>query len=230
MHRYWQPPFPVCVISVVVTVLACDSPKKYAEQAKGNGNGAQMAGDAEFAAWIRQLDADLDREYKSHETDASGRITYVDLQESFISDRDLERVGRLAAIRHINISGNSEVTDTGLQRLSQLKDLEYLDIGFTSITDTGLTHLAKLTKLRSLLLNGLGEALTDKGLTTLRSLPQLEELRINSANVTDKSVATILGFKALKSLDISHTRITEEGVRNIRAALPNCKIERDSGA
>jgi hypothetical protein len=180
--------------------------------------------------WVRKLKADLGHEFKSHETDAAGRITYVDLQGADIGDRDLERVGRLTAVRHLNISGNNDVTDVGLKHISNLKDLEYLDIGFTGITDDGLPHVASLPRLRSLLLNGLDEGLTDKGVAALGSLSRLEELRLNSANVTDKSVDTLLTLKALKSLDISQTKITDEGARKLQAGLPKCKIERKTAA
>ena len=189
--------------------------------------------ESEFIDWIKQLDEDLDRdEYDSYELDDDGRIVYVDLQESQLDDDDLARVAPLTRLKHLNISGNVDVTDAGLVHLARLTELAYLDVGFTSVGDDGLDRLVHLRQLRTLILNGLDDdgQLTDAGLRRLLPLDGLEQLRLNGADITDASVDTLMRFTKLTTLDVSQSKVSDAGFHRLEAGLPGCKVMRGYAA
>ena len=208
----------------IVTILGCGAQPQDVEA-------THVTATSELINWIDQLDSDLEREFKSYELNDAGAIIYVDLQDAQLTDNDIARFESMTQLEHLNISGN-EITDEGLAHLAGLTNLQYLDVGFSLITDDGLQHLERLAQLQSLLLNGLDDEnqLTDKGVLHLLSLGQLQELHLNSAHISDDSVDTLLKLQKLRTLDISWTQITEEGYQRLRKGLPDCNIERNSGA
>ena len=67
------------------------------------------------------------------------------------------------------------MTDAGLEHLTGLSKLEFLDLGDTQVTDAGLGHLAGLSELESL--NLFNTQVTDAGLKELRrALPECQGL------------------------------------------------------
>jgi Leucine-rich repeat (LRR) protein len=60
----------------------------------------------------------------------------------------------------------------------------------------------------------------------LKDLTQLQKLFISYTNITDASVPTIKGLTNLNTLYMQGTKISNEGVQEITAALPNCRIVR----
>jgi hypothetical protein len=83
----------------------------------------------------------------------------------------------------------NKLTDTSLQFLHQMPQIEYLDIGGQQRTDSGLWSLlltdagmqaiATVTELRELRLSG--TAVTSRGLALLAPLPKLERLSLQAA-------------------------------------------------
>lgn len=215
--------FPIAV-TLIAPMLGCNAGQQNIEP-------TELTDKSEFIEWIEQLDSDLDREYTSYNLDDDGEFIYVDLQAAQVTNKDLSRLVRMNYLEHLNISGN-EITDGGLIHIAELTRLKHLDIGFNFISDDGLQHLRTLTNLESLLLNGLDDEdqLTDKGIRHLLPLSRLKELRLNSAQITDASIETLLRFRNLKNLDVSWTNISDAGIERLSEGLPDCDIERDSGA
>ena len=76
----------------------------------------------------------------------------------------------------------TEVTDTGLENIKGLGELQTLNLWATKITDTGLENLKGLSQLRTL---DLGETkITDAGLEHFKGLSQLQTLNLVGTNVT----------------------------------------------
>jgi uncharacterized membrane protein len=75
------------------------------------------------------------------------------------------------------------VSDEDLKIISQIKNLEKLNLNFTDLTGTGLAELKSLTKLQSLSLSG--TALDNQYVESILSLPELKELFIWDTKVTE---------------------------------------------
>ena len=114
-----------------------------------------------------------------------------------LNDESLVELKGLTALRDLNLVGSS-ISDAGLEHLKELSNLFCLDLSKTQITDAGLVHL--------------------KGLTELKILD------LENTQITNVGVAYLKDLTNLHSLDITNTQVTEIGVKNLRHALPNCKI------
>ena len=93
----------------------------------------------------------------------------------------------------------SAVIDAQLKTFAGLKQLAGLDLRDTKITDAGLVHLA--------------------------GLKQLTGLSLGDTRVSDAGLAHLAGLKQLRTLDLSGTKVTANGIKMLRTALPDCKIE-----
>lgn len=89
------------------------------------------------------------------------RIERIDLNQTQVRDRDLEKIG-------------------------QLTRLDYLGLHSTRVTDKGLDHLLGLTTLKQLELSN--TRITDKGLEKLAALPELEKLYLYNTAVTREGI------------------------------------------
>ncbi len=142
------------------------------------------------------------------EQDDDGEVVFVSLWNAGITDTNLEHLSNLPNLESLDLSGNRELTDAGLGHLTGLTNLEQLNLyRCEKITDAGLEHLGNLTSLEKLNL-GTCLRLTDAGLEYLRSLTNLEELYLTG------------------------TRVTTEGMERLHRALPKwpgyvCRFESD---
>lgn len=137
-----------------------------------------------------------------------------------------------------------------LEILSELVQLQELDVQVAAVTNDDMKHLRRLTLLKTLNLRGSssGSLIGDEGVKPLRGLTRLEELHLVDVDVTDAGLVHLKGLKRLKSLRIDCHRITDEGllhiaelkgltslrllggtitdegVEKLRESLPKCKI------
>jgi hypothetical protein len=116
------------------------------------------------------------------------------------------------------------VTDAGLMPLQGMSHLRLLDIVGSKITDAGLAHLKDLTELEKLNLSK--TEVTDMGLVQLKGLLDLRELYLEETRVTDAGLEHLAGLKNLVQLNLGGTAVTDQGVAKLKAALPNCNINR----
>jgi hypothetical protein len=125
------------------------------------------AGDALLPRWPRWLIDSVGHDYLGH-------VVFVNLHDRG-SDGLLGVVGRLTHLKQLHRCG-PRVTDAGLARLMDLRELQLLSLDDSQITDSGLNQLAKLTHLRWLRIAR--TKVTDAGVATLeRSLPNLKVTR-----------------------------------------------------
>jgi ABC-type multidrug transport system fused ATPase/permease subunit len=66
---------------------------------------------------------------------------------------------------------------------------------------------------------------TDYDLKPLEGLKELKYLHLEKTKVTDDDLVHLEGLNQLKLLVLTDTKVTGEGVRKLKKALPNCKIE-----
>lgn len=112
---------------------------------------------------------------------AGGAPAQIDLGFTQIGDAELAHVEKFKTARCLHVLG-SNVTNKGIESISELEDLESLHIVGTQISNDGLKHLLKLKKLRFLHL--IGTRITDEGLKHIAGMKQLEELDCRGSTVT----------------------------------------------
>ena len=148
-------------------------------------------------------------------------VKLLELGGTQITDAGLLHLKGLTKLRVLDASDTS-ITSTGLMHLKGLSNLHQLFLSSTQITDAGLENLGALTNLRELRLDA--TKVTDVGLEHLKGLTELQVLNLNSTKVTDVGLVHIKGLSKLRTLWLSNTQVTDEGVKELRQALPNCKI------
>lgn len=100
--------------------------------------------------------------------------------------------------------------------------LQALWLNNTSVNDEGLSALRKCRYLQELSLRD--TQIGDAGLKNVTHLSNLQFLYLHDINVGDSSLPEIEALKNLKVLCIPGTKISREGVRRLRAAMPNTRI------
>lgn len=113
---------------------------------------------------------------------------FLNAIDSF-TDKDLELLLPLSEqIIWLDL-GSSNISDEGLETISQLTNLKKLHLEKTGITDDGLSHLANLEKLEYL--NLYGTSITDSGLSHLKNLSNLSSLYLWQTNVSTQGVSEL---------------------------------------
>jgi hypothetical protein len=85
--------------------------------------------------------------------DAFGRLEWLDLTDTQVTDAGLAHVSGLIQLRTLNLRA-TRVGDAGLDNLRTLKKLQTLDLDGTDVGDAGLLQIAGLPQLRTLNLRG----------------------------------------------------------------------------
>ena len=152
---------------------------------------------------------------------------------SQVTDAGLECIPELHGFHKLDTADflNTQLTDAGMQRLSNWKNLRVLNLnGCARISDHGLTHLIALEHLEKLMLvrEGSGKLhITDAGLTHLGKISRLKSLYLIGVPVTNDGLERLHSLVNLESIFIRRTQVTGEGIDRLRLALPNCAIDTD---
>jgi len=130
-------------------------------------------------------------------------LEYLDLPNYGITERGLAYITGLNNLKHLWVCGsfNSPLTDTALQQVSQLQNLEYLLISGTGFTNAGMDYLAKLTNLKELYLTT--DSVTNEGVAKLKALKSLEKLTLCCDKVT---IAGLSHLNALENISYLNVR------------------------
>jgi Leucine-rich repeat (LRR) protein len=112
------------------------------------------------------------------------------------------------------------VTHVGLKDLQRLKRLNNLALNEKQVTDDALKILAEIG-----LLHALNRAEAKSGKRP-KNVNEIRVLNLHKCNVTDVSLTKLAALKSLQTLDIRETRVSDAGVKELRAALPDCEIVR----
>lgn len=174
------------------------------------------------------------------------RITGLDLSETKVTDELLEEVGRMpnlvwlklastgitdlgikklqplgTRLQRLDIDACKKVTDVGFQSILQNHpNLNFLDIGDTSISPDSVRQVRKLTKLTSLWVASL--KLQDDDVRAFKNL-RLHFLDLtNNHELTDR-VFTIISDMPLSSIEaINCLKFTDSAISAFRKSHPHC--------
>ena len=100
--------------------------------------------------------------------------------------------------------------------------LVHLNLRGTNLDDELASHLAPLTELTRLHLEK--TAISDAALAHLAGMQKLEYLNLYGTKITDAGLEKLGDLKALKKLFVWETVVTLDGVRQLKAKLPELQI------
>ncbi|MBA3273318.1 MAG: hypothetical protein H0T11_05535, partial [Chthoniobacterales bacterium] len=148
----------------------------------------------------------------------------ADLSGQELRPEDISGLAAMPRLKRLEL-GASSVSDNDLATLSELRNVEWLDVSKNfkeqhqkpSVTDNGLKSLSNWKRLRTLKLHG--QPITDEGLKNLKALPNLRRLQLGATNVTGT------GFEALPNIEwirLDATPVSDDGLQ-VMGTLKNLK-------
>lgn len=160
-----------------------------------NGTKISATGHRDLVAALPQVEiswdgADIDRVVARKILDKGGKLTIANLAtgESGEYTRRVDLPAARFQIQIADLSGNPAITDEDLVLLSELRNLESIDLDGTSVTDLGLSNLKSLSTLKVIDLGAM--QLDDTTIAAIkRTLPETDIKRsITSQRETAKWV------------------------------------------
>jgi hypothetical protein len=114
-----------------------------------------------------------------------------------------------------------------METVNGFTKLEELSLPST-ITAKGVEKLVGLKKLKSFYLGG-GSPGDEAVKSIAANMPELEQLELGTFGaggngLTDASVTHLAKLKKLKRAGLAGSKLTDAGLRDLRAALPDCII------
>lgn len=149
------------------------------------------------------------------------------LSNTTLDDAALTELKGLTELRELHLSGSVRLTDACAETLNGFAHLEKLSLP-SSFTGAGVRKLTALKKVRDLYLGGI-TALTDTEIKFLaETMPELDALEMGSfgigTQITDDAIPHFTKMKKLQKLGISGSQLTADGLKKLRAELPNCTV------
>jgi Leucine-rich repeat (LRR) protein len=133
-----------------------------------------------------------------------------ELRINGIADEDLKHIGSLSKLQKLGLYYNTKIEGSGLKHLSQLKELEFVDLNYTGVDDAGVKALGGLPKLHDLRL--VSTNVTDAGCKDLVDFQELKFLYLGVTKISDKGAKLLASMNKLETLDLSATQLGEEGL------------------
>jgi hypothetical protein len=143
-----------------------------------------------------------------------GEATEVVTAGEAIGDQELVLLTGLPTLKHLDIE-NFRGTPQGLQRLTELPNLQRLQIHGGDVGDDATAVIASCVSLKNL--NLPTAQFSDAGLATLKKLPHLELLRFHSPHVTDDGLVQIAEMKSLRFLHLIGVPVTDQGLTHLES-------------
>ncbi|MGA2063213.1 MAG: leucine-rich repeat domain-containing protein [Thermoguttaceae bacterium] len=141
-------------------------------------------------------------------------VTAISSREKNVSNTELEHLKGLTQLQSLNF-GDSQIADAGLEYLEGLIHLQDLDLSVNKITGDGLVYLKGMSQLQTLKLNE--TEVTDARLIYLKGLTQIRMLDIRGNRITDNGLEHIRGLTQLQELWLADNQITDAGLAHLTA-------------
>ena len=145
--------------------------------------------------------------------DFVANATFVSFIYRTVSLRELKLLTDLRQLQGLDLF-RAQIDDDGLAQLANLSELAFLDLRHTQITDEGLQHLRHLHRLDTLHLASC--QITGPGLTSLQRLSGLVTLDLAFTAIQDEHLAPIGRLKTLVDLNLNNTDLTEKALRHLQ--------------
>lgn len=167
---------------------------------------------------------------------AGGDVTYQDrwflprVEEAYLvgqenADPLVQELWRFRSLKMLRIQ-SSYVSDESLRALAGMKDLQELDLNWTSIGDAGIANLAKLPHLKSILIMksnpplhkkyGHRSQLTGKSIEQLAKIASLEKVIFWGAELGDADLTKLKSCENLKELWLIDSGLNNQTISGLR--------------
>ncbi len=136
-----------------------------------------------------------------------------------------QHIAQLKGITNFTITDGEGMNSDFIQKMAGLESLRFDKAG----EDADIENLKDLPKLSFLQLQY--ARITDAALSRFRQLPALSRLSLTYCpELTDEGLRHLHELKQLTSLDLASNKgLTADGIKELTAALPGCRIESDHG-
>lgn len=158
-------------------------------------------------------------------------LSSIDLSYTNVSGDVLTTLSKIPELAEINLEG-CDVDDKHLEQLTGFERLITLRLAKTHVTDEGLRHIEKLKNLIHLDLSAC--EISDEGLRSLGHMPNIRHLWLSKtirygqddrSDLTDGCVDFLTSLTTLIDLQIASSQISDEGVKRLKIALPDARID-----
>lgn len=146
-------------------------------------------------------------------TETGGVVTQVQVKCDAFTEADFKTLGSFTTIKDLTISGKT-ITDSTIELLTGLTELERLSSDGIQLTDAGYKHFAAFQKLKTLAFFHpafRSKDFTGGGLVELKALPKLENLTFAGSTAGDAALEAIGRLTQLKGFRTWHTAQTQAG-------------------
>ena len=150
------------------------------------------------------------------------RLRTLYVRRSNISDEGVKYISQLPELEELNIEETKGISDAALVSISQLPKLSNLKLGFTKITDAGLLSYKPISNLQVLEMQGVKA--TSNGVESLKQIPSLKIVTLDWSEVDDKALDYFATLPNLKGLQLTATKVTPAAVKNFRDSHPKCIV------
>ena len=134
-----------------------------------------------------------------------------------ITNESLRHVGKLRSLTHLSFGHAKQIDDDGLLYLSDLTNLERVNLWHTGMSNEGLETISALPRIRAIIAGG--TKITDSGTRCLRKNQTLEVLVLQNTIIGDETLKNLSKISTLKELVVTGTNITDDGL----ASLNDCQ-------
>ena len=148
-------------------------------------------------------------------------LLLVSAQWTMTNNKGLSSIEGIVSLRLLRLNW-TPLTDDGLQHIERLPELRMLYLSGTRVTDEVVKYIKVLKRLKALQLSHTG--ITDSGLAALQGFADLTHLGLDGTVVSDVSIPVLTSFESLQYLNIADSELTADGMKKLRAALPECEI------
>jgi hypothetical protein len=147
------------------------------------------------------------------------QLRRLEIPESTLDDLGVAALAPLAGqLQSLHLGGATSLTDAACETLSALERLAFLDIGSTQIGGAGIRMLSQLRDLEQLDLRFLDLVADD--VLALAPHAKLRELSLYMCHrITDRAIDAIERLSLLAHLDLGGTQITREAIDRL-ARMP----------
>ncbi len=156
--------------------------------------------------------------------DFFGHVTSVEFySHDTLTDGPMVQFERLPQVEKL-VFTDATVSNAGLSKLKDLRNLRALDLSGCEIDDTKFAAMKALTSLQSLRLSD-SPLLTDVGLKNLERLSELKSLDLSMTSVTDSGLLHLIGLNKLSQLNLCGTEVSDAGLANLNGMTTLSQID-----
>jgi hypothetical protein len=154
------------------------------------------------------------------------RYRSIELSGGAITNEGLKSLRRNTKLERLDLSDESQITDSGIENLVGIPNLKELVLDLT-ITDRSLAAIARMPSLRVLDSQSSLQEISDAGIAKLKGLPSLEKLTLTGnggGSMSDDTPPALAAITSLREITLGGGRVWISGKGySLLSELPNLK-------